>query len=228
MYKKLTIIIPTLNEAENISWVINTILNSLPDAFIIVADDGSSDGTQEIVLNYDKENVNIKLLDRSQKKHGLTASVIDAILQAKTQYFAVIDGDGQHPPEKIKDFLQELEKGAELVVGVREKVANKWGFSRRLMSKTATALAKMRLHITGIYCSDPVSGFFGGNTLLVQEVIKKNEKSFIQEGYKVFFDILKLKKWKLKEIPYIFGLRKCGESKIGKKQIIAFLKSIIH
>lgn len=228
MPEEITIIIPTLNEEKNIAWVITSILNELPNAHIFVVDDGSKDNTQKIVRNYHKKQPKIILIDRSKRNHGLTASVLDGILLTKTKYFAVIDGDGQHPPEKIINFSNLLSSNVEIVVGVRKKVVNEWGFFRRYMSRIATILAKIRLLLTGTYCSDPVSGFFAGNTHLIKEIILNHPNAFVLEGYKVLFDILKIKKWKIKEYPYIFGLRRGGKSKIGNKQVIAFLKSLIN
>lgn len=224
---ELTVIIPTLNEAKNITWVINNITKHTPPAKIIVADDGSTDGTQAIIKEHYKYNQNITLFDRTQKIHGLTASVIDAILNVKTKYFVVIDGDGQHPPEKINEFVEQFMRDAVIVVGVRECVANKWGFYRHSMSKIATALSHLRLHLTGTLCSDPLSGFFGAETAIVKNLLNLHRKSFVDTGYKVLFDLLKLQKFKVVEVPYTFGLRKGGESKIKSTHIIDFLKSVI-
>ncbi len=224
---ELTVIIPTLNEAKNISWVIDTVVQHVPSSRIIVSDDGSKDGTQKIIQAYQVTNNCISLLDRSKKIHGLTASVVDAISNTKTSYFAVIDGDGQHPPEKLVEILNALLQGNEIAVATREKVASEWTFWRRLMSKCATGMAFLRLMLTGTLCNDPVSGFFGGNTLLVQKAIQQHHASFVLEGYKVLFDLLKIRKWRLAEVSYTFGVRKGGTSKIARKHIVAFLRSII-
>ena len=225
---ELTVIIPTLNEAKNIEWVISTVLKHTPTAKIIVADDGSTDGTAKIIEELIKNNSNIVFLDRSKKPHGLTASVIDSIIHTKTNFFVVIDGDGQHPPDKINEFIKHFNQGSSFVVGVRECVANKWGLYRHSMSKTATALAHLRLRLTGTTCSDPLSGFFGGETHSVKKILESHNNSFIGTGYKVLFDLLKLQKWNIIEIPYIFGLRKGGESKIKSRHVIDFLKSLIR
>ena len=93
-----TVILPTLNEAENIKQVISELLEECPDSDIIVADDGSVDGTDEIVRRMSKTEGRIIFLDRkNRKEHGLTASVIDAVLIAKGAKIAVMDADRQHP-----------------------------------------------------------------------------------------------------------------------------------
>ena len=228
-YSNTTIIIPTLNEERNITKMIDTLVKLYKDVTIIVADDGSKDKTQDIVLEKNKKNKNIVLLDRTNKiVKGLTASVYEAILQTKTKFFVVIDGDLQHPPEKIKEIVKSLEKGNKIVIGEREKVLVKWPWHRKLISKGAIFLGKIRLIGKGILTKDVMSGFFGGNTKFVKIIIKDKENKFEMSGYKILFDILKLlpKKTEIGSVKYIFGLRSEGESKIGKKHIVLYFKSL--
>jgi dolichol-phosphate mannosyltransferase len=220
-----TVIIPTFNEQENISELLNLITESYPGIKIIISDDGSKDKTQDIAKNHAKKNKDIILLDRSKKSfHGLTASVYDAAKKAKTEYVIVIDGDLQHPPEKIKEIVKELRKGYDIVAGARKKVFD-WTLNRRVISKIATILGKIRLFIKGACCKDILSGFFGAKKELITNI--KKEK-FEMKGYKILFDILKNteRKAKIKDVYYVFGKRKKGHSKIGLKQIISFLKAL--
>ncbi len=226
MYSDTTAIIPTLNEAGNIGKLLKIINSSYPNIKVIVSDDGSIDRTKGIVNEISKSNKNIKLLDRTNAKiHGLTASVLDAALLAKTKNMVVIDADLQHPPEKIREIIQKLENN-DLVIAARSKVVSPWPLQRRLMTKTATNLALLKLKKK---VKDPLSGFFGIKAALFKNLIKNNEKRFEKPGYKVLFDILKsisLEKTKIDYIYYNFGERSRGKSKIGRKQIIAFLKSL--
>jgi len=225
-YSDTTVVIPTLNEELNILELLNLIENLYKNINIIVSDDGSTDKTQEIVKEHSKKNKKIKLLNRSKKiVHGLTASVVDASKQVKTKYAVVMDGDLQHPPEKIKDIVKKLRKGNELVAGARRKVFD-WSLSRRIISKIATGLGKTRLLLNGATCDDILSGFFGIRTNLMQSI---NKNKFEMLGYKILFDILKNidKNTKIKNIYYDFGMRKRGHSKIGLKQIISFLKALL-
>ncbi len=185
---------------------------------MIISDDGSRDRTQEIVREYNRKNEKIKLLDRSEKAvHGLTASVVDASKTVKTKYIVVMDGDLQHPPEKIKDIVKELRKGNYIVAGARRKVFD--------ISKAATLLGKSRLLLKGATCDDILSGFFGIKTKLMQNI---NKNKFEMQGYKALFDILKNinKNTRIKNICYDFGMRKRGCSKIELKQIISFLRAL--
>jgi len=224
-YSDTTVIIPTLNEESNILELLNLIEKLYKNISIIISDDGSEDSTQYIIKEYSKKNKKIKLLDRSEMAvHGLTASVVDASKTVKTKYTVVMDGDLQHPPEKIEDIVRELRKGNCLVAGARKKVFD-WSLDRRIISKVAAFLGKIRLLSKGIVCKDILSGFFGIKTKIIKGIKKEN---FEITGYKILFDILKNIKrdTKIKNIYYDFGMRKRGHSKIGKTQIISFLRAL--
>ncbi len=228
-YSNTTIIIPTLNEEKNMKNILSLLEKQYVGINIIIADDGSKDKTQEVVLNKNKKNKNIVLLDRSKKKvKGLTASVVDAIQNTKTKYFVVMDGDLQHPPNKIKNIINELEKGCMVVVGEREKIIVNWQWYRKIISKTAIILGKIRLFGKSLKINDLMSGFFGANTDFVKKLLKNKRNKFEMRGYKVLFDILKVlpKNTKIGSVKFQFGLRKEGESKIGQKQIILYMRSL--
>lgn len=191
-FSDVTVIIPTLNEQRTIIELLKLLTDFYPGLNIIVSDDGSKDETQQIVKEYSLKNSNIWLLDRSKRNlHGLTATVVDAIRQTRTKYFVVMDGDLQHPPEKVAEIVKKICQGNDLVIGTRGEFDPKWIFSRVAMSKVATALAKLRLFMAGVTIKDPMSGFFGGNTELVEKIIKEKGKRFELRGYKMLMDILK-------------------------------------
>lgn len=227
-YSDTTIIIPTLNEERNISELLERLQSLYKNVKIIVSDDGSKDNTQNIIKSFHKKNKNIALLDRSKERiHGLTVSVIDAVKKVKTKYIVVMDGDMQHPPEKVKDIGEKLRKNYDIVIGAREKV-HFGSIFREIMSKTAILLGQLRLLCNGIICHDVVSGFFGTKIGLFQNKIAKSEKKFEKEGYKVLFDLLKLvnKNIKIAEIEYEFGSRSAGKSKINRRHILIYFRSL--
>ncbi len=226
-YSDITAIIPTLNEAENIEETVTIITAKYKGIRVMVADDGSTDSTGIIAKRIAQRNANVKLLDRRREKaHGITASIIDAATKAKTSYIIVIDGDLQHPPEKIGEIAGKLREGKDIVVGTRKAVIGGWPLNRRLMSWIATNLARMRL---GRRVSDPMSGFFGAKRELFTSAAEKNGRRFVKEGYKVLFDLLKCTpKASLAEVSYNFGERKRGKSKIRARHVMHFLKSLIR
>jgi len=229
-FKDITILVPVLNEEENVSLLVKIIEKLYPEISVFFIDDGSIDKTREIVKKINKRNPKIKLIDRTHKKiHGICASIIEGIQKTKTDYFIVMDGDLQHPPEAISDFKKEFEKGNLFVVASRKKIKN-WKWQRKLISKIATILGKISLVLKRKkYPKDILSGFFGGKTSLFKELIKKNKKKFQLRGYKVLFDFLKItpKDVKISEFSYNFGERKKGSSKIKMKHIIFFLRGLI-
>ena len=225
--REFTVILPTLNEEKNLGELIAEISKVFPSAKLIVADDGSRDATVRIA-----NERGAQVLDRKNAEvKGITASVLDALGKVETPYFVVMDSDFQHPPEKIGEMIAELEKGNDLVIGWRESVPN-WGLHRRIISLGAELLGKMRLTVFGNPVPrDIMSGFFGGRTDFVKASVQKNPKRFVGRGYKILFDLVKgMKKSgaRIAEVPYVFGLRERGTSKIGIKHILFYLESVFR
>jgi len=228
-YSHVTIIIPTLNEAGNIAHLVNAVFSLYPSISCLVVDDGSKDDTQSIVRKMKERYINLNLLDRSREPvKGLSSSVVDGIRNCQTTHFIVIDGDGQHPPEFIKDCVNTLTLGADLSIGTREPYATRWTFSRIAISYSASILAKIRLLLCGVTIRDPMSGFFGGRTQFVNNIISRHKKSFTMGGYKILFDILKKvpKNCNMSGFYYPFGLRKCGTSKLNMNIVILYVMSL--
>lgn len=229
MYSDTTIVTPTFKEAKNIGTLLEKITAIYPGINVVVADDGSRDGTQEIVREFSMKNKNVMLLDRSKKQKGLTASVLDGVMHSKTSYVVVMDADLQHPPEMVKSIVEQLRNGGQVVVGTRTDKPEDWGFFRFLASDTAILLGRLRLRLSGAYARDVVSGFFGARTDLFKGQIEKSSHRFVPEGYKVCLDLLKTlpRTTKVTEAPYSFQLRKEGNSKMGTKHVIAYFKSLL-
>ncbi len=222
-YSDITIVIPTLNEENNIAKLISLLKKVYRGIKIIVVDDGSRDNTQAIA-----KKAGAKVIDRSQKPiHGLTISAIEGICTAKTPYAIVMDGDMQHPYEKIKEIAEHFEH-AQLVVGTREQVLNDWPWHRRMMSKLAILLGKVRLKISGVYCKDIVSGFFGIHTKVFKDVVARKYDKYELKGYKILFDTLKYlpPTTAIAQVEYDFGLRSEGVSKINYKHVLYYFRSL--
>ncbi len=225
--RNLTIILPTLNEAKNVPLLIRKILQIRKNLHIIVSDDGSKDRTKKAVLSLSSKQV--LFLDRKNKKiHGLTASVIDAILHTKTPYFIVMDADFQHPVKTINELLAYLEAGADMAVACRaEKVKEALPPHRELFSQGAHLLASARLTLAGKSTPpDLMSGFFGMRTSLAKALILRH--SFQLEGYKIMFELLKHmpSDAEIACVPYKFSPRGRGASKFNARHMLYFLRSL--
>lgn len=230
-YSDFTIVLPTLNEEGTIGTLIKELSRRCSGISVIVSDDGSTDGTKRIVTALGK-NSKVAFFDRKAKglQRGLTASVVDGILNSKTRFTIVMDADLQHPPEVAKKVADMLKAGNGLVVAVRADVKG-WELHRKLISKALITLGYGILAARGSErCSDIFSGFFGVNRRLFMETYNANERRFVGGGYKVLYDFLKCERRgsvKVAEVPYSFGLRKFGASKAGFRQGVLLFKSFL-
>lgn len=229
-FNDTTVIIPTLNEGKNIAKLIGFLEGLYPNIWVIVSDDGSKDKTQEEVRKISRRNRHIKVYDRGHKMvHGLTVSVTDAVKRIKTRYIVVMDADFQHPPEKVGELVETLRKGFDVVIASRQAIKEGWPLSRKIISKTATMMGRLRLIGRSFSKMDFGGGFFGVRTKFFQKRLSEHEKAFEPRGYKVMFDMLKHapKNAKVTEIPYTFGIRQHGKSKLNKKIMYYYLRSLV-
>ena len=221
-WENLTIVIPTLNEEESIEKLIKILHRMYKGVNIIISDDGSKDKTRDIA-----KKLGAGVIDRSNKKiKGLTISVLNAVNVVDTPYFVVMDADLQHPPEAIGKVMKKL-KRFDVVGGARRKIIGNWGFFRKLMSITAIILGKIRL-MGRVKFDGLMTGFFGAKTEFFRDVVRGNHNHFELRGYKIFFDLLKLVKrgTPIGCVKYDFNIREAGTSKISKRHILLYLRSL--
>lgn len=131
----LSVVVPVHNEQENIEAFytsLEAVLQKLDEAYeVFFVNDGSSDATAELVRKLHKKNKRIRLLQLS-RRFGKEVALAAGIAQASGEAILMIDGDGQHPVEKIPSFVQAWRGGAKVVVGVRtdnhsEGIVKKYG-----------------------------------------------------------------------------------------------------
>lgn len=219
---KLSLVIPTYNERENIKRLLAKLTEEFQEneinGEIIVVDDNSPDGTGKI-LDSLKKKYNIKIIHRKGKL-GLSSAVLDGWKISTGQILGVMDADLSHPPEKIKEMYELLKKGkADFVIGSRYIKGGKiegWNIHRKILSKGATLLAKVFTNV-----NDPMSGFF----MIKKECIEN--KKLNPKGFKILLElIIKADYKKIREIPITFVNRKEGKSKAEIKEIFYFLENI--
>ncbi|MFC1592865.1 glycosyltransferase [Candidatus Omnitrophota bacterium] len=223
MSKAVSIIIPTYNEADSITSLVQRIHSVLSshNYEIVLVDDNSGDGTAEVASALSSKYP-LKVIVRKNKR-GLASAVVDGLQHVDSQIIGVMDADLQHPPEVLLDLLREIENGADIVIAsryVKEGECQNWGLFRRIMSKGAIFLAHLLLPLTR-QVSDPMSGFFMFNRQVVADANLK------PTGYKILLEILiegQLRK--IAEVPYSFKSRSSGKSKLGSRQQIDYLKHI--
>jgi len=222
---RLSLIIPTYNEKENIKALVDRIeiefkTNKIKGELIIV-DDNSPDGTGNIVEGLKQKHSFLKVIHRKGKL-GLSSAVLEGFSMAKGEVLGVMDSDLSHPPEKLHQMLNLIEKKkADLVIGSRHEKGGRiegWGIKMKLLSKGATLLARVYTDV-----KDPMSGFF----LIKKSCIRG--KSFNPQGFKILLEVLlKADYRKIAEVPIVFVNRKKGKSKAGAKEIFYYLSNLLH
>jgi dolichol-phosphate mannosyltransferase len=228
---KLSIVVPTYNESQNIVKMLDSIAETLSPyatAEIIVVDDNSPDGTAEIASLHAKNISNKKKLHveiiRRDGKFGLSSAIIEGVQSATGELLVVMDGDLSHPPQVIPSIIEALrDSNCDIVVASRYIKGGSiigWPFKRRLMSKGATKIAQYGL---GIEVKDPVSGFFAFRRDIIDGI------KFDAIGYKMLLEILvKTKGARVKEVPYTFTNRSTGASKLDVEVMFDYLRAIMR
>jgi dolichol-phosphate mannosyltransferase len=228
---KLSIVIPTYNESQNIVRILDSIAETLSPytaVEIIVVDDNSPDGTAEIASLHaknisDNKKLNVEII-RREGKFGLSSAIIAGIKSATGDLLVVMDGDFSHPPQVIPSIIEGLQdSNCDIVIASRYIKGGSiigWPFKRRLMSKGATKIAQYGL---GIEVRDPVSGFFAFRRNIIDGI------KFDAIGYKMLLEILvKTKGARIKEVPYTFTNRRIGTSKLDAGVMFDYLRAVMH
>jgi len=225
-FADLTVVLPTYNEVENIQRIVPEVFRLCPGAHVVVVDDSSQDGTGAAVSEMMASYPRLRLIERDISKKGLTASVMEGIASVETEFFVVMDADFQHPPASVENFYWEMRQGADLVVGVRHGMGP-LRFSRKVASWGAHKLASTYLWFRRLPRSaDLMSGFFGGRTEMVREVIQRKGMRFEKKGFKVLFDILKScpRGTDVREVGFTFGDRASGHSKLSSDIVLSVMR----
>jgi dolichol-phosphate mannosyltransferase len=223
MKEMLSLVIPTYNEKENLTPLIERIGKALDGRAyeIILVDDNSKDGTIDIA-NELATRYPLKLFVRREEK-GLATAVIHGIKQSSGNIIGVMDADLQHPPKVLPALLKAVEDGADMVFASRYIEGGgcpNWDLARRIVSKVALKIAHLLLP-SSRRVKDPMSGFF---MFRPENVAVERLKPI---GYKIALEILMVGSFKnVVEVPFVFEERSAGQSKLRPRQQIDYLKHI--
>ena len=221
----VSIVVPTYKEVENLPHLIAAVSVAMRSAGlsyeIVVVDDDSQDGSEECVKAL-QNNHPVRLISRKTQR-GLSSAVLDGFRHARGEFLVCMDADLSHPPDRIPALIAKLrEPRVDFVIGSRYvdggSIPKDWGRLRRLNSWAATQLARP---LTSV--QDPMAGFFA----LRRETFDKASVSLSPIGYKIGLELLvKCRCTNVREVPIDFADRKYGESKLGLREQVDYLRHL--
>ena len=212
------IVMPTYNEVDNLAAILPAIHGELPEAHILVVDDGSPDGTGRLADQLSSRDPRIHVLHRSGKL-GLGTAYIAGFRYALAhgyQYVFEMDADFSHDPGHLKEFLKAIED-ADVVLGSRylqgKVTVVNWPMGRLMLSYCANIYARW---ITGLHIWDLTGGF----KCFRRRVLETIDLSQVRSNGYAFQIEMSVRAWrkgfKLRETPIVFVDRTEGQSKMNR------------
>lgn len=216
--KKL-VIIPTYNEQENITAIIEAVHKLQKGYDILVIDDASPDGTATIVKQLQEKYTYTVFLEQRPGKQGLGTAYIFGFkwaLERGYDYIFEMDADFSHSPADLERLFMACQQGADMAIGSRYVPGGQtenWPIDRKIYSKGGALYTRM---ITWMPIKDPTAGFVCYSKKVLEAI---NLDKILFVGY-AFQIEMKFAAWKLgfkiAEIPILFIDRKSGVSKMSK------------
>ena len=216
--RSAVVCLPTYNEAENIELVIDGLFAADKTLHVLVVDDGSPDGTGDIVERRAAADQRISLIRRPGRL-GLGTAYIAAFTQAMRHdhtHYLTMDSDLSHAPERVPALIAAVDAGADLAIGSRYTPGGSivgWGLHRRVLSFGANSFARLWL---GIHARDCTSGFRCYRRAAVELLVKAPVRA---RGYSTLVELLarcQRAGFKVAEVPIRFVDRAEGHSKMSR------------
>ena len=213
------VIIPTYNEKENVVKIIAAVIGLQQNFHILIIDDGSPDGTADLVQSLIAQYPGQLFLEKRAGKLGLGTAYIHGFRWALIngyQFIFEMDADFSHNPKDLENLYLACKQGAGVAVGsryIKGGGVKNWPANRIALSKGASLYTRI---ITSMPVRDPTAGFVC-YTRQFLETINLNAISFVGYAFQIE---MKFAAWKLgftiKEVPITFIDRQLGESKMNK------------
>ncbi|MEK7583080.1 MAG: polyprenol monophosphomannose synthase [Patescibacteria group bacterium] len=209
---KSLIIIPTLNERDNLIALIPEIFRHVPDAEILIADDHSQDGTKELA----RERVTV--LDRITDR-GYGKAVLDGFRWALKHEFKRIitmDADFSHDPAILPALISQLST-SDVAIGsryIRGGEIQNWSLHRRMLSRVANWYVRA---VLGTRIQDNTTGYMGYRRGVIEGLLVYPP---LAEGYAFLVEVkYRIKNFRIAELPIVYAERREGKSKMSWKII---------
>ncbi len=224
---ELTVVVPSFNEIDNVEPLIERLHAALDgiEWEVIYVDDDSPDGTAAKVRELAQTDPRVRCIQRIGRR-GLSTAVIEGMLASSAPYLAVTDADLQHDEKLLPRMLAALKlDGLDIVVGSRYVAGGTigdWDNGRAVMSIIATRLARL---VVSAEIADPMSGFF----MLRRRAFERAARRLSGNGFKILLDLLASAPtpYRFRELPYVFGQRIHGESKLDSLVIWEYLMLLL-
>ncbi|NWR78271.1 DPM1 mannosyltransferase, partial [Centropus unirufus] len=226
---RFSVLLPTYNERENLPLVVwllvRTFQQSGNNFEIIIIDDGSPDGTQEVAEQLEKIYGSDKILLRPRpSKLGLGTAYIHGMKHATGNFIVIMDADLSHHVSWY--FIKQKEGNFDIVSGTRYKGNGGvygWDLKRKLISRGANFLTQVLLR-------PGASDLTGSFRLYRKEVLQKLMEKCVSKGYVFQMEMIVRARqlgYTIGEVPITFVDRVYGESKLGGNEIVSFLKGLL-
>ena len=213
------VIIPTYNEKENVEKIIAAVIDLQQNFHILIIDDGSPDGTADLVQSLFDKYPGQLFLEKRTGKLGLGTAYIHGFkwaLKNEYQFIFEMDADFSHNPKDLENLYLACKNGAGVAVGsryIKGGAVKNWPANRIALSKGASLYTRI---ITWMPVRDPTAGFVCYSRLFL-ETLNLSAISFVGYAFQIE---MKFAAWKLgfiiKEVPITFIDRQLGESKMNK------------
>src|SRR3984957_17587804 len=224
---QLSVIIPTFNERDNVTKLFRRLETALAGVAweAVFVDDNSPDGTWDVVRGLAAQDSRVRCIRRIGRR-GLSGACIEGILASSAPCAAVIDADLQHDETHLPKMPALLQGGDfVLVVGSRYiegGSAQSFNRQRAGASALATEVAK---RVLKVQIADPMSGFF----MIRRDRFEQLAPQLSTQGFKILLVVVATARGELrvKEVPYTFGSRLHGESKLDSMVALDFLGLVL-
>jgi dolichol-phosphate mannosyltransferase len=224
---RIIVVIPTYNERENVQWIVGRLRTAVPEADVLVVDDGSPDGTGDLADQLAATDPQVTVLHRTEKS-GLGAAYLHGFGVALDRGYDVVaemDADGSHQPEQLPLLLDALEH-ADLVIGSRwvagGSVVN-WPLSRKALSVGGNLYARVLLGI-------PLRDITAGYRLFRRTALERIDLGSVESAGYIFQTDLAFRTLRsglrVTEVPIEFVERVRGESKMSRDVATESLRRI--
>ncbi|WP_374406052.1 glycosyltransferase family 2 protein [Pelagerythrobacter sp.] len=224
MTPRLAIVLPTLNERDNLAPLLTRIAQAMGGTpwEAIVVDDDSADGTADEARRLARTDPRVRVIQRIGRR-GLSSAAIEGICATAAPFVAVMDSDHQHDPALLPAMLTAIE-GGECQVAVASRFVaggSPKGLASARREKGSRLANRLARRLSGVELTDPMSGYF----LLEAETARRLAPRLSGVGFKILLDLLASAPdpLKVREFPLRFAARRSGESKLDRAVAFDFL-----